>query len=474
MSGQHPLDYLFRPRSVAVVGASTQMGMGSGFLAALIEGGFQGSIYPVNPKAQELMGLRCYPSLRDVPTTVDHVISSVPAAAVPQLVEDCGVKEVKSLHFFTAGFSETGDEERAELEQRVVERARELGIRIIGPNCMGLYVPGVGISFFPGFPKETGPIAMVSQSGANASEFVHMGALRGLRFSKVISYGNAADLTESDFFDYCAEDPETRIIASYIEGVKDGRRFLRTLSKAAAAKPVVTLKGGRTSDGGRAAHSHTGSLAGSLQVFNAVCRQAGALRVDTLEELQDVTVLLAFAPGLAGPRVGIVGAGGGHSVLATDQVASEGLQVPALPEETQERLRRFTPVAGTSVRNPIDTNVGWGPDGTKAVVETLRLVAEAPNVDFLLFHTAFGWGPMRDDPMKRVEEFVSTFEEGLPTISKPMLVAVRTPTTPDIMRATVAFEERACAMGLPLFPSIGRAARAARLLLDWRAQRGEG
>ncbi|MFX1243303.1 MAG: CoA-binding protein, partial [Promethearchaeota archaeon] len=359
--GEDPLslDYIFHPRSVAVAGASTHEGPGGSFVGAIKEMGFQGPLYPVNPKATEILGLPCYPRLRDVPGPVDYVISSVPAPVVPELVEDCGVKEVKTLHFFTAGFSETGDRDLAALEKRVVERARELGVRIIGPNCMGLYVPSTGLSFMPGLPAESGPVAFISQSGANAGEFIRMTALRGLRYSKVISYGNAADLDESDFFAYCAADPETRVIASYIEGVKDGRRFLNAARRAGMAKPVAILKGGRTEAGGRAANSHTGALAGSLEVFDAACRQAGAVRAETMEDLVDITVAMTFLSAFFGRRVGIIGGGGGQSVLAADEAASAGLEIPALPEDTQEKLRQFTPLAGTSVRNPIDTNVGF-------------------------------------------------------------------------------------------------------------------
>jgi acyl-CoA synthetase (NDP forming) len=374
----HPLEFLFRPRSIAVVGASSSAGMGAGFLMALKEAGFSGELYPVNPKAERILDLRCYPRLREVPGEVDYVISSVPSAVVRDLVEDCAAKGVKAIHFFTAGFRETGDAGRTELEQEILRRTRELGLRVIGPNCMGLYCPEAGLSFMPGLSGEPGGVAMVTQSGANAGDFCRSGAVRGLRFSKVMSYGNGLDLDESDFLDYCAQDEATEIIAAYIEGLKDGRRFLAALRRAAAAKPVLILKGGRTEAGGRATVSHTGSLAGEMRVFDGACRQAGALRVEGMEELVDCAVAFRFVPRLAGARVGIVGIGGGNSVLAADAVAAAGLEVPPLPEETQRELAAFTPVAGTSVRNPVDTNVGFGPEGERLMRETLRLVAPAP------------------------------------------------------------------------------------------------
>ena len=276
------LDYMFHPRSVAIVGASTHEGPGS-FLSAIQEMKFSGDLYPVNPKAEEIQGLKCYPRLTEIPGDVDHVISSVPLRFVEELVEDCGVKHVKVLHFFTAGFSETGDEEATALEARVLARAREFGIRVIGPNCMGLYAPSGGLSFMPGLPPEPGPVAMLSQSGANAGEFCRTASARGLRYSKVVSYGNGTDVRESELLEYVAEDPDTTVIASYIEGLTDGQHFIRALRKTTAAKPVVILKGGRTEAGTRAANSHTGSLAGSLQIFDAAVRQAGAIRVDRME-----------------------------------------------------------------------------------------------------------------------------------------------------------------------------------------------
>jgi acyl-CoA synthetase (NDP forming) len=468
------LDFMFHPRSVAVAGASSGGGFGTVFLASLQAFKFPGPIYPVNPKAQEIGGLTCYASLRDVPGDVDYVISSVPASAVPQLLEDSAAKGVKAIHFFTAGFSETGEEERVELEQQVIQRARELGIRIIGPNCMGLYVPASHLAFFPDFPKEAGRVAMISQSGANATEFVHRAGVRGLRFSKVISYGNAADLDESDFFQYCAADPETDIITSYIEGIKDGRRFLDALTEAAAAKPVAILKGGRTEAGGRAANSHTGALAGSLDIFDAACRQAGAMRVDDLEELADVALVLRFVGVVPGPGVGIVGAGGGHSVLAADQVVSAGLRVPNLPEETQERLKEFTPLAGTSVRNPIDTNVAWtARNGMALLMETVRLMAEAPNIDVVAFHITLDWGAMRryEDAKEHIAEVTQAMAEVLPVLSKPLIVVTRPPIRAEGLALTNAFIEKCYGLGVATFFTISRAARALNQVLAWQASR---
>src|SRR6266542_2406469 len=277
------LDVIFHPRSVAIAGVSTQQpgfaGVGLGFLLSLMELGFP-AVYPVNPKYPEIEGLKCYASVLDIEGPVDHVISSVPARIVPQLVEDCITKDVRSVHFFTAGFRETGDDEMADLETQVVGRLTGAGIRVFGPNCMGLYVPESKLAFMPGFPTDAGPVGFISQSGGNAGEMVY----------EVVSYGNASDIDESELLSYLAGDPKTNVICAYIEGVKDGRRFLQALRDAAAAKPVVVLKGGRTASGTRAVMSHTASLAGSVAVFDSLFRQVNAVRVKSVDEMADLAV----------------------------------------------------------------------------------------------------------------------------------------------------------------------------------------
>lgn len=463
-----PLDFLFHPRSIAIAGISASAPAGritsSGFLEAIREMGFTGPLYLVNPRATEIQGLPCYPSLRDVPGEVDYVISSVPAPAVPGLVEDAIVKGVRAMHFFTAGFSETGDEERTELEHRVIERLRSAGIRVIGPNCMGLYVPAAGLSFMPGFPVEPGDTAFISQSGANAGDFVRQAGLRGVRFSKVISYGNAADLKESDFFAYTADDPETRAIFAYIEGVREGRRFFETLRYAARRKPVVILKGGRTEAGTRAAASHTGSLAGSLQIFDALCRQSGALRVSSMDELIDLAVAFHYLEPPAGRGLAVVGAGGGTSVLAADEIAAAGLEVPPLPETVQQELRRFVPVAGTSVRNPLDVMSIFTPEH---FVSTMRLAAKPDCIDVVLFHTSFAWAD-QGDADTRLQETVNNLVQAREVVRKPVIVAVKPSLEADSARQTAAFVAACARAGIPLFPGVDRAARAIAGLLEWQ------
>src|SRR3990172_1894173 len=288
------IDAIFHPRSIAVVGASANPDTpGYDYLHSLQTFGYAGTIYPVNPRAEEILGLPSYPSLRDVPGDVDYVISCIPASAVLDLVDDCAAKGTRALQLFTARFSETGRPEGADLERRLAQRARAAGVRIIGPNCMGLLYPAQGISFRADMPRRPGKIGLLSQSGNLLFELTYFGEPRGLRFSKAISYGNGLDLNESDFLEYFAADAETAVVGAYVEGVRDGRRFLAARGSAPAPKRVVVLRGGRTAAGGRAAASHTAALAGQRDVWEAAVAQAGALPVDTLEELIDM--LLAFA-----------------------------------------------------------------------------------------------------------------------------------------------------------------------------------
>jgi acyl-CoA synthetase (NDP forming) len=476
------IDYIFHPRSVAVVGVSPPQwgpaGVGTGFLMALQDLGFEGPIYPVNPRHQEILGLKCYPSLLDIPGPVDHVIFSVPTRAVPQVVEDCVAKAVKSIHFFTSGFSETGEAEAAELERNIVARARGAGIRLIGPNCMGLYCPSGKIAFMPNSPVEPGPVGFLSQSGGNAGDVIFAAAPRGIRFSKIVSYGNAADINECELLEYLAEDPETEIVIAYIEGVRDGRRFFRALRRASKRKPVVVLKGGRTDAGGRAVFSHTASLAGSARVFDAALRQAGAVRVDSLDELVDMAVAFRFVGPPAGRGMGVVGPGGGFSVFAADEVNEAGLDLPDLSPAVQEELRRFTPVAGTSVRNPVDTNIIMEPH---KLTDTLRIVASDPGVDAVLFHIGFGWGawrrgvqqntPLPFDPAMVVKVMADSIVRAKEASVAPIMLVARAALDAGSQRFSLQFQEHCWRQGVGVFPTIPRACNAIAKMVRWREMR---
>jgi acyl-CoA synthetase (NDP forming) len=480
----HPLEPIFHPRAVALVGVSSrQQGMSSGFLTSLIEQDFQEEhgLYPVNPKMTEVAGVPCYPSLLDTPDPVDHVISLVPAPAVPGLVDQCIEKGIRSIHLFTAGFSETGDPELAAMERDFVARLTGAGIRVIGPNCMGLYVPKEGLAFMGGFPSEPGNVMLISQSGANAGDVIHGLSRRGVRFSKAISYGNGADLQSHDFFDYAADDPDTEVVTAYVEGVKDGRRFFEAVQRCAERKPVIILKGGLTGAGARAASSHTGSLAGSREIFEALCRQAGAIRAETMDELHDLVVAVTTSTrNVVGTGVGLVGGGGGIAVLSADAIAAEGLDVPPMPGATKERLREYIPIAGTSINNPIDTNAG-----ADAFLPTLRLVAAADPIDVVFTSPSFGRfgpGPSGDDDAdelpaeerrarrrEQAERGADELAELQEETGVPFVGLLRSRGGPDDLMDE--FTTAAYARGIGVYPSIHRAARAVALIRRWRARR---
>ncbi len=462
------LDFVFHPRSIAIAGVSAKSVVGfggGGFVNSLMEIGFPGPIYLVHPTANAIRGLKCYASLGDIPDDVDYVISSVPAKAVAQLLEDCISKGVRVLHLFTAGFTETGDEGRAQMQQEVLERAQEAGIRLIGPNCMGLYVPESKLAMMGGQVAEAGPVGMVSQSGMNAGEFVRFALPRGIRCSKVISFGNGADLNAADFFDYLADDPNTEIIIAYLEGIQDGPRLARAIRRAGALKPMAILKSGRTEAGSRAASSHTASLAGSIEVFDGLCKQAGVLRVESLEALVDAAVTFRFVKELKGPNIVVVGGGGGASVLAADDLDAAGLKVPALLPETQEALAKVTAEAGTSIRNPIDTMSMFDESGFEG---TLMPAATASNIDAVLYHTSFGssMGSRMGDSRARAKGQAEALASIQERSGKPLVVVIRAPITPDAMDESNYFQEHCWRSGLATYPSTARAADALAGLLE--------
>lgn len=489
----HPLDPIFHPRSIALVGVPSSLnGPGADFLNALVTHGFheRRPVYVVNPKAEEIGGFRSYPSLLDTPDPVDHVLSLVPSRVAPGLVEQCVEKGVRSLHFYTAGFAESGDEELAALERSLVGRANEAGIRVLGPNCMGLYVPGERISFSSDFPRhdQPGTVFGISQSGANASEIVLGLAPRGVRFSKVVSFGNGRDIAAAELFEYAASDEETSIVVAYLEGVPDGQALLRAIRTCARNKPTIVLKGGLTGAGARAVNSHTASLAGSTDIFESLCRQAGAMRVETMDELHDLTIAVSTRTRqIAGTRAALVAAGGGFSVLSSDEIARRGVDLPELSAPLQEQLREWVPIAGNSIRNPVDAGF-LGDDRGPALKGVMRAIATAPELDFAFANIGvpadFTAGRRnergeresaeeREDREGReaglegriVHQFADLQEEAA---GRP-IVGVRQSRL-GAQRDDEILSE-AYGRGLGIFPSVPRAARAVQLLLEWRARR---
>lgn len=442
--------------------------MGHRFVLHLVNYGYRGQIYPVTPYWSEVLGFKAYPALKDIPGPVDYVICCLPASKVPDLLTECPQKGVRVVHLFTGRFSETGQEDATKLEIEVLRRARGLGIRLIGPNCMGIYYPKEGIAFAYDFPTEPGSVGMFLQSGGAATEFIQYASLRGIRFSKVISYGNALDLNEADFLEYLSQDHETGIIASYIEGVKDGRRFLRGLRRAALLKPVIILKAGRGSAGARQAASHTAALAGSLKTWETAIRQAGAIQARTLEEMMDLVVSFYFLPPILGTRVGILGGGGGRSVLSADEWEEAGFSVVPLPPEIEEEIKKTLPELWWGwIRNPVDVSIF--PEEaltTNLGGNILRMMAQSPHFDLLIANITMG-GPFSGtefaDMLKRqVAEILDIKRSG----TKPVAVILNTgalgPEDFDDPRWRSLAEQKAnlIAAKVPVYSTADQAANA--------------
>lgn len=377
------LECAFNPRAVAVIGASQD----DSFTYVLMNTKMRDNLFLVNPKYKEVLGKKCYTSILDIEGGIDYAIIAVPAFLVPKVLSECIEKGVNAAHIFTAGFSETGLEERKRLENEVKEVAKGR-IRVIGPNCMGIYCPKSGLSFIPDASTEDGPVGVISQSGTFAELLISIGKIRNLKFSKAISYGNAIDLDCPDFLEYLADDPETEVIALYIEGTRDGERLKSALGKAARKKPVVALKGGVTKDGNRAASSHTGVLAGSPEIWNSLFKQTGVVQVENFDELVDSVLALTCSPLPSGKGVCIITSSGGFSVMETDLCVKAGLEVPQFEEATMRELRKIVPIAGTSIRNPLDAYPIYynTPETSGTVSDAIKLIALDKNIHSLMLH----------------------------------------------------------------------------------------
>ncbi len=466
------LDQIFNPRSVAVVGVSPDNWMTFAAFAvfSLTEAGFP-TIYPVNPKYKEAFGLPCYPSVSAIPGQVDHVIVCVTAEKALNILDDCARKGVQSVHFFTAGFSESGEKKRVEIEQLMLQKARDGGFRIIGPNCTGLYVPGAHFTTATRLPMEPGAIAFMSQSGGHSQDMpLHAGA-RGLRFSKVISYGNALDIGECELLEYFTADPQTKIIAAYIEGVRDGSRFRSMLEKAARTKPVVVYKGGTTEAGLRTAMSHTASLTSSVEVFQALCRQVNTIQVGDIHEMIDVLVALSRAmPYPAGRGIVVLGVGGGPSVEAGDHMEQAGLQLTALSAQAQAELKGFLPNAGGIFSNPLDATNLVFPD---VIYQAMTALSRSPGVDIMMYHMGFHpvtrWGDGRfanDFFLKPAAE--AMLKAGRET-GKPVVLALGPASDAAGTEEQLKVQDGFVKAGLPVFRSIEKAGLAmARVEAWWR------
>ncbi|MCC6388342.1 MAG: CoA-binding protein [Dehalococcoidia bacterium] len=459
------LTRLFSPRSVAIAGASATVDSpGHDYVHSLRVFGFEGEVYPISRSAAEVDGYRAYASLDDVPGEVDLVISCLPSSAVLGLVAQCAAKHVPFLHLFTGRFSETGDAEAADLERRLLAACEEGGVRLLGPNGLGLYHPGGRIAFRPDLPREPGGVAFLSQSGNNAVEVALRGNARGLRFGKVANYGNGLDLTPARLLAYLADDPDTTVIGAYVEGVPDGRAFFEACKQAAARKPVIIHKAGRTAAGAKSASSHTAALAGSAQLWSAALRQAGALEARSQEQLLDLMVAAALLPKASGRRMAIVGGGGGRSVQSADAAEENGFDVVPLPDAVREQVRAKAPMLADWVGNPVDQSILAGSGLSSNGLLELMLADDAYEV--AIANVGEDWFLGRPGGGDRLKHACNRLAAIAANSPKPVAVVLGATETnePEYRQVLDEVRDTLIARGLAVFPSVERAAWAVGVL----------
>jgi acetyl coenzyme A synthetase (ADP forming)-like protein len=434
------LDFFFRPRSVAVVGASRNpQKIGHVIFRNFLEESFRGAVFPVNPNAEEIFGRRCYPSVTAIPGRVELAVISIPAPAVPACLEECGRKRIPAVIIISGGFKEVGN---VELEEKVRTVLKKHRTRAIGANCVGIFDPATGVDtfFLPRYKLErpgAGDIAFISQSGALGSVVLDWMAMKGYKISKFISYGNATDVDEADLIEYLGRDPKTKVICCYFEGLSEGRRFFEICRKVAKRKPVIVIKGGQTDEGTKAVSSHTGSMAGEARIASAAFRQAGAIEARTLEQLFDYARVLATQPRPKGNRVLIITDGGGFGVLTADWLVSNGLSLAAISKPGEASLRKQFP-PHVVIKNPMDLtgdadvdryrqalDYAIGDPGTDMVA--VITLFQIPTLSAEIVDVVASYAEKRDKPViviaaggRFTEVLKKTLEDnGVPTFSYP-------------------------------------------------------
>ena len=398
------LSVLFEPRSVAVIGASDDPGKyGNRVMHSIIEGGFKGPVYGINPNAAEVFGRKAYPTMSVVPERVELAFIVIPSSAVLGAVRDCIAANVRGIVIITAGFGELGDE-GLKAQHEIARLCEEAGIPTVGPNCMGVVsfgTPLIGTMTMDRLLGEPGDVSFISQSGTYGISTLNQGLVTGVGFSKFVSSGNEAVTRFADFLEYLGDDPATRVIIGYIESLKDAPRFVTVAREVSKKKPVVVMKFGRTDAGTRAAASHTGALAGSHDVYSAAFRQCGVIEVTRTQDLLNVATAFRTQPLPRGRRIAIAGLSGGFAVAAADYLSELGLQLPELSIDLQARMRDEVKVpAFASVKNPIDITAEVRP---RFLLQCVELTLQDPGIDALLMGL-WSWPlPPTDETLREIE-----------------------------------------------------------------------
>lgn len=456
------LDRAFNPKVLAIVGDS-------GFFQWLrSHSDFKGKLYSVqvNPKTIEQiekMGIENYTSLVDIPETVDLAIVAVGRKYALNVLEDCIRKDVAAAHFFTAGFGETDMQDGMDLERALTSRAIGAGFHLIGPNCMGLFNPAIGLKQQGGqYVGAAGPVGFISQSGTHAINFSLEAHLQGVDVNKSVSFGNGTVLDAAEYLEYFGQDDGIKVIGMYLEGIREGRRFLEVLKKVSRKKPVVIWKGGRTQDGGRAIASHTGSLAVSQDIWNAAMRQGGAVTAPGMDALIDTLKALLYLKPVYGNKVVLAGGSGGQSVAITDAFTEVGLEVPPLTRDSYKQFEEFFSVIGGSYQNPIDT----GNPNRAQMKRIMDIIKDDANIDniVLLMYTGTGGPPGVED---RRDEEIQSIIDLTNRSSKPVMVTITVPFLPKVVGEARMLVKKLQDGGVPAFTSLDRGALALRNTLDY-------
>ncbi len=455
------IEKFFNPNSVAIVGASPKPGKVGNVILANFKRRFKGRIYPVNPKHEEIMGLKCYPSIKDLPETPDLVVIAIPAPKVPQVLRDAGEKGVKAAIIISGGFRETGTEEGKRLEEEIVKISKEYGIRILGPNCLGIYDNWSGVDTFF-LPDEKmmrppkGKISFISQSGAFASALLDWMAYRNIGISRAISYGNKIDVDDVDLLEFLAKDDKTGLIIMYLEGLKPGRGrlFIDKAKEVVQKKPIVIYKAGKTSRGSTAAASHTAALAGNYAIYKAAIKQAGMIEATSFDEIMDLSKILLTQPLMKGRKVYVVTDAGGVGVMLTDALTMEGFILPRSPEDLKQELRKVLP-PHCIVENPIDLTGDTDDDRYKVVLDILLPRDDVDAVVVGALPQVPGITPKLADYLAEARKY------GKPIIAISI-------GSKEAERFKDLLEDK----GIPVFESPERAARALRALYLYSKIRG--
>lgn len=451
---------MFHPKSIAIVGISrTYSGLGGQlFLKNVQRAEFPGKIYLIHPTAGEISGRKAYPSISALPEAVDLAFVCVPAQFVPPVLEECSHKGVQNIHILSSGFKELGTPEGIGLEEEVRRVSIQSGLKVIGPNCMGPYVPKSRLMLWGQIPATAGSMAFLSQSGTLTQRISEHGHFTGMGISKAVSFGNAAVLDSPDYLEYLAEDEETGVIGLYLESVRDGRRFLEVARRVNRKKPMVLWKGGETSSGAGAVASHTGTLAGEDRVWENGLRQAGITRARSLEEVVGTAMAFSYLPPPKGRRLFILGGGGGNSVYYADICMRAGLQVPPLTGDTRDKISGMVPSVGSFARNPVDAwRAFYDPEYMSRMLE---IVFEDPALDMILLDRLIPRmtyaSPEEKDTSQITIQYLRENRHRKPLVA----VVDGAGEDPYLAGESAGLRQRYCRAGIPAYPSLPLAAQA--------------